>query len=280
MWPMQSRAARREPAVSRSVHPALASSRPLVFAHRGGAALAPENTMAAFEHASALGVDGFELDVQLSRDGVAMVHHDATVDRTTDGTGAVADLTASDLMALDAGYRFGVGAGYPWRGRAGGVPRLRDALTRFPRHRFIIEIKGLNGALTDAVIDDVHAAGAIDRVSVGGFAARQMWRARRREPRLATGAAYEETRWALYRTWVRWPASRQLYHVFHVPELAGATRVVSPRFVAAAHAAGVRVYVWTVDAPDDIRRLLSWGVDGIITDRPDVAVPLVADTSA
>jgi glycerophosphoryl diester phosphodiesterase len=65
-----------------------------------------------------------------------------------------------------------------------------------------------------------------------------------------------------------------------VPELAGATRVVSPRFVAAAHAAGVRVYVWTVDAPDDIRRLLSWGVDGIITDRPDVAVPLVADTSA
>jgi glycerophosphoryl diester phosphodiesterase len=262
------------------IHPALESSRPLVFAHRGGAGLAPENTIGAFEHAAALHVDGFELDLQLSHDGVAMVHHDRTLDRTTNGTGPLDHLTSAELMALDAAYRFKPEEGFPWRGRAGGVPRLRDVLARFPQHRFVIEIKGTDRRLLDTAVEDIRAAGAIDRVTVGAYAARQMWRARQVEPRLATGAAYEETRWALYRSWIRWPAANPRYRVFHVPEMVGQTRVVSPAFINDAHRRHVHVYVWTVNTAEDIRRLLAWGVDAIITDRPDIAVPIVGIDAA
>jgi glycerophosphoryl diester phosphodiesterase len=93
---------------------------------------------------------------------------------------------------------------------------------------------------------------------------------------MATSAAREEVRWALYRSWCRWPVTKPRYGGYQVPEIAGATRVVSPRFVADAHHAGLAVQVWTVDRPEDARRLLDWQVDALITDRPDVLVPLVA----
>src|SRR3954462_168856 len=102
-------------------HPALSFGRPQVFAHRGGAASRPENTMAAFDHGLSLGADGLEFDVHLSRDGVVVVHHDKTLERTTNGSGPVADKTAAELAALDAGCRFEGN-----RGNAGGVPRLDE----------------------------------------------------------------------------------------------------------------------------------------------------------
>ena len=101
--------------------------RPLVFAHRGGAALAPENTIPAFENGLALGADGLELDVHLSRDGVPVVIHDPTVDRTTERTGAVAGMSAAELAALDAGYRFEKDGARPFRGRGTGVRRLGES---------------------------------------------------------------------------------------------------------------------------------------------------------
>ena len=96
--------------------------------------------------------------------------------------------------------------------------------------------------------------------------------ARRLEPALATSAAREEVRWALYRSWCRWPVAHPPYDGYQVPEWAGRTQVVSPRFVADAHHAGLGVQVWTVDREEDARRLLGWGVDALITDRPDVIV--------
>jgi glycerophosphoryl diester phosphodiesterase len=95
------------------------------------------------------------------------------------------------------------------------------------------------------------------------------------EPAIATSGAREEVRWALYRSWCRWPVSRVAYSGYQIPEWAGRTRVVSPRFVEYAHDAGLGVQVWTVDNVEDARRLLGWGVDALITDRPDVVVPLV-----
>src|SRR5207253_1967579 len=108
-------------------HPALTLGRPQVFAHRGGAALRPENTIAAFDHGLSLGADGLELDVHLSRDGVVVVHHDATLERTTNRRGPVAALTADELARLDAGYHF-----EGFRGGAGGVPTLKEVLRRYP----------------------------------------------------------------------------------------------------------------------------------------------------
>jgi glycerophosphoryl diester phosphodiesterase len=99
--------------------------------------------------------------------------------------------------------------------------------------------------------------------------------ARALEPRIATSAAREEVRWALYRSWVWWPVKRVGYAGYQVPERAGTTRVVSPRFVEYAHRAGLAVQVWTVDEELDAERLLAWGVDALITDRPDIMVPVV-----
>lgn len=251
------------------MHPALAAPRPLVFAHRGGAAMGPENTIPAFDRGLAAGADGLELDVHLSRDGVVSVHHDARLDRTTTASGPLADRTAAELAALDATSRF-----HPSEPKAG-VPTLDEVLQRYPAARIIVELKQARPSLARAVVDAVRRANAAGRVCLGSYSLRAMRAARAQDAGLATGAAKFETRLALYRSWCRWPLGRPDYAAFQVPETSGRTRVVSPAFVRMAHQAGVAVQVWTVDAPEDIQRLLDWGVDGIITDRPDVASEIV-----
>jgi glycerophosphoryl diester phosphodiesterase len=256
-------------------HPFFASPRPLVFAHRGGSGLAPENTVAAFDTALALGADGLELDVRLSRDGVVVVHHDASLSRTTDVRGDVSALTAAELSRVDAGYGFAQHDAHPFRAQGIGVPALADVLARYRDARIAVELKLNVAALAAAVVEVVRRADAVDRVCVGSFDLRVLHAARTLEPALATSAARQEVRWALYRSWCRWPLRRRGYEGFQVPEWSGATRVVSRRFVDAAHRAGLGVHVWTVDTEDHARRLLACGVDGLITDRPDVIVPLV-----
>jgi glycerophosphoryl diester phosphodiesterase len=226
-----------------------------VFAHRGGSALAPENTFAAFENGIALGADGIELDVHLSRDGIVVVHHDHTLDRTTMLHGPIAGWTAEQLARAN-------------------VPQLADVLARFPGTRIIIEMKVNTSAMAAAVIDVVRATRAVDRVCLGSFGYLVLRRARALEPSIATSAAREEVRWALYRSWCRLPVRRVAYGGYQVPEWSGRTQIVSKRFVDDAHRAGLAVQVWTVDTEADADRLLDWGVDALITDRPDIIVPL------
>ncbi|HEX7019052.1 MAG TPA: glycerophosphodiester phosphodiesterase [Gemmatimonadaceae bacterium] len=246
----------------------------LVFAHRGGAALRPENTIAAFDHGLSLGADGLELDVRLSRDGIVVVHHDAMLERTTDARGPVSRLTADELARVDAAAR------HPeFRGSGIGVPTLREVLRRYRDARIIIELKLNEPELAIRTIDDVKAADAVARVSLGSYGTRVLRAARACEPAIATGASREEIRLALYRSWCRWPVRRPSYREFQVPETSGATRIVSPRFIRDAHAAATAVHVWTVDEEADMRRLLAWGIDGLITDRPDVAVAVVASAA-
>jgi len=254
----------------------------------------------AFDHGLALGADGLELDVHLSRDGVVVVHHDSTLERTTNARGAIRLKTAAELAGIDAGYRFvatpdaggrlppeggshkedRVASGFsrkdqpgefPYRGQGIGVPTLREVLARYPVP-LIIELKTPEAALARATVDELRAADAVGRVALGSFYGQGLHAARAYEPRIATGAAREETRWALYKSWVHWPIRRPAFREFQVPERSGRTTIVTPRFVRHAHRAGLAVKVWTVDAHEDIARLLSWGVDAIISDRPDVAV--------
>jgi glycerophosphoryl diester phosphodiesterase len=255
-------------------HPFFESSRPLVFAHRGGAALAPENTLAAFDNGLALGADGIELDVRLSRDGVVVVSHDATLDRTSDRCGRVADFTADELSQVDAGYAFCRAGDRPFRGCGLGVPRLETVLNRYPAARVIVELKENTASLARATVDVLRRTNAFHRVCLGAFGLRALRAARALEPALATSAAREEVRLALYRSWIRWPVTRVPYRGYQVCEIAGATRVVSPRFVAVSHRAGLPVQVWTVNDEDAARRLLGWGVDALISDRPDLMLPL------
>jgi glycerophosphoryl diester phosphodiesterase len=244
-----------------SLHPALASPRPLVFAHRGGSKLGPENTFPAFDLGLAAGADGLELDVQLSRDGIVIVHHDRLLGRTNRGAGPVGDRTAEELAAF-------------------GVPTFRAVLERYPHARIIVELKEPDAGLARAAVEDVRRARAIERVCFGSFSVRALRAIRRTEPEMATSAGTMEVRLALYRSWIGLSPGRVPYQVFQVPETSGTTRVVSERFVRLAHKAGLVVQVWTVDEPDDIRRLLEWGVDGIISDRPDIAAQIVGDWAA
>jgi glycerophosphoryl diester phosphodiesterase len=246
----------------------------LVFAHRGGAKLAPENTIAAFLNGVALGSDGFECDVHLSRDGTPVVIHDKTLDRTTDATGPVGARTAEELAGVDAGYRFVATDGsHPFRNRGIGVPTLEAVIRACPGVRAIIEMKQGDPALARAVVDVVRRTDAVDRVCVGSFYRQGLEVIRAEAPAIATSASEDEARWTLYRAWCRWPlAGARVYFAFQVPERAGRLRVVSPAFVQQAHRDGARVDVWVVDGADDINRLFSWGVDGVITDRPDIAL--------
>jgi glycerophosphoryl diester phosphodiesterase len=256
-------------------HSFFTARRPLVFAHRGGSSLAPENTLIAFERGLALGADGLELDVHLSRDGCVVVHHDATLDRTTNLRGAVADYTAAELARADAGHSFQSGDLWPFRGGGIGVPSLADVFARFSDVPIIVELKVNSEALAHAAMTVVRTSSAIDRVCFGSAELDALRVIRATEPAIATSAAREEIRWALYRSWVRWPVAHTAYDGYQVPERAGRTRVVSPRFVKAAHRAGLGVQVWTVDTEDAAQRLLGWGVDALITDRPDLVVPIV-----
>lgn len=240
------------------MHPAIRSSRPLVFAHRGGSKIGPENTIAAFDRGLLAGADGLEVDVHLSRDRIVVVHHDATLDRATRATGPLVDRTASELAPLD-------------------VPTLREVLARYADIGIIIELKEAGPALARAVVDEVRRAGAVHRVCLGSFSRSALRAARAMAPDIATSGARFEVRMALYRSWCGITPGRVPYQAFQVPETSGSTRVVSPRFVELAHKAGIAVQVWTVDELEDIRRLLDWGVDGIISDRPDVAARVVKD---
>jgi glycerophosphoryl diester phosphodiesterase len=280
------------------LHPFFDARRPRVFAHRGGASLAPENTIVAFDRGLALGADGLELDVHLSRDGIVVVHHDRHLERTTDLRGPLAHYTAEELARADAGYHFTpvppgqrsadttdaeshgqTPQSYPFRGQGVGIPTLAAVVARYRDVPIIIELKGNDVELARRAVAVVREADAIERVCLGSFSLRAIREARRIEPRLATSAAREEVRWALYRSKWRWPVARVGYQGYQVPEWSGRTQMVSRRFVEDAHRANLGVQVWTVNAAEVAHRLLDHGVDALITDRPDIMVPLIRSRS-
>jgi len=247
---------------------------PRVFAHRGGAALGPENTIAAFDRGLASGADGLELDVRLSADGVVVVCHDDTVDRTTDTSGAVSARTASELGRMDAGYRFTDANGaHSFRGCGVGIPTLLEVLLRYGAVPTIVEMKIDTAEMGRAVANVVGAAGMSESVCAAGYGLRALRAARAALPAMATSACHAEVRLALYRSWAGWPVRRPPFGGYQVPEIAGGLRVTSPRFIRHAHRAGLEVHVWTIDEDADMRRLLEWGADGLISNRPDLAVP-------
>ena len=229
--------------------------------------------MPAIDNGMALGADGLEIDVQLSADGIPVVIHDPTLDRTTDRTGPVRSLSADELARVDAGFHFEIDGTRPFRGQGIGVPRLDDVLRTQASARIIIEMKGNQPELARAVAASIKSADAVERTCVGSFHQGSIDAIRAEHPELTTSASQEEARWSLHRSWVRWPWIRERpYVAFQVPEKAGRMRVVSRAFVRHVHREGHVLQVWVVNAREDVNRLLDWGVDGIISDRPDIAV--------
>ena len=244
------------------------------IAHRGGSKLRPENTMAAFDHAATLGVDGLECDVRLSRDGVPVVIHDDTLDRTTDATGPVSARTAGELGRVDAGYRFGSDSGFPFRGRGFGVPALVDLLARHPTLPFVVEIKGDVPLAVPTVLEAIDRAGARERVIVGGFSQNVLDEVRRRAPDVPTSASRAEVASAVRRTRFWLKPRRGAFRLMQAPYYFRGRRIFGARFVAGVRRAGLPVQAWIVDDEADMRRLIEWGVTGLISDRPDIAVAI------
>lgn len=244
-----------------------------VIAHRGGSKLRPENTAAAFAHAVSLGVDALECDVHVSRDGEVVVIHDATLDRTTDARGPVSALTAHELSRVDASAKFAPPVGAPAERVRGGVPRLADLLARHSLP-FVIEIKGDERTTAEAAIAVLRDAGALDRVIVGSFSHTVLETVRRLAPDVPTSASSLEARSAVRRALVRVAPRRTGYRLFQVPYRLKGKRMFGRGFVATARRAEVPVQAWIIDEPDDMRRLLDWGVTGLISDRPDLAIEI------
>jgi len=257
---------------------------PLLIGHRGAAGLAPENTMPSFREAvERWAVDMIELDVRATADGECLVIHDATVDRTTNGTGPVSGLTLTEIRALDAAHHFQDDRGeYPFRGQGIGIPTLDEVLTAFPDTRFTVEIK--EGAVQVPLRDTILRHDASDRVVVAGMNYRDQALFRSYDGARSAPTRVARTFYVLHRARLSWLWPR-MADVFQLPELhphdgredQGARRIVTPRFVRDAARRGVPVHVWTVNDAGDMRRLLEWGVDGLITDRPDIAAGVLAE---
>ncbi|HKT37223.1 MAG TPA: glycerophosphodiester phosphodiesterase [Ktedonobacterales bacterium] len=258
---------------------------PLFFAHRGGSLLRPENTMPAFEHGMSFGADALELDIQQTRDGELVVIHDPTLDRTSSGSGPVASYSLDDLRAVDAGYRFSTdgGATFPYRGQGITIPTLRQVFERFPRARINIDLKESTPEREARLWALIQEFAAEDRVCAGCFTHATLVRFRRlTSGRVATSASPHEVRGfllaALSHTTSWW--LRPAYDALQVPDTYGSVRIISRTTVEAAHRLGIDVHVWTVDERSHMEALLALGVDGLMTDRPDILAEVLIQESS
>ncbi len=245
---------------------------PVNLAHRGASALAPENTIEAFRLAVEAGAGGLEFDVHMTRDGQIVVIHDATVDRTTSGSGAVSEMTNDELRRFDAGHNFSPDGGStrPYRGRGVRVPTLGEVLEEFPGVAVNIDIKAGSPGIEETVFGILLDANALGRALVVSTTHATVKRFRKVSggpvstgaSRWEIGVFYLLSRLRLERL------VRPAYDALQVPVLHRGILVVTPHFVCAAHARGVRVDAWTINEAEEMRRLLDLGVDVIMTDRP------------
>jgi len=238
--------------------------------------------MTAFQGAVDLGYRYLETDVHATRDGVLVTIHDGTLERTTDGSGPVSAMTLEELKRLDAGYRFSPDGGrtFPFRGKGITVPTLAEVAEAFPDVRLNVEVKQSEPPLVDAVgaaVALIEERALHDRILVASFDDRVIQEFRRRMgDHVATSSATREaTRfWLASRAGLtRW--LRRPYDALQVPPRQGRLTVVDGRFVRAAHRRGLQVHVWTVDEAEEMRRLLDLGVDGLMSDRPDLLLEVL-----
>jgi len=253
-------------------------ARTLVIAHRGGAQLRPENTLAAFTHAAALGVDMLEMDLRATADGVLVVVHDATVDRTTDGQGRVDTLSLSALQKLDAGYRWSPDGGrsHPFRGTGVRVPTLAEVLAGFPRLRMVVEIKPADPALAVTACERIRRSGMTQRVLVASMHGAVLEAFRAACPEVATSMGPGEARLFYFASLVHLSAALSpAAQALQIPYALGERVLATAGLAAAARARNLKLHVWTVNEETRMRRALALGIDGIMTDRPDRLLQLI-----
>ncbi|HEX3235656.1 MAG TPA: glycerophosphodiester phosphodiesterase [Gemmatimonadales bacterium] len=245
------------------------SARP-VIAHRGASGLAPENTLAAFELAIRQGADALELDVRLTRDGAAVVIHDATLDRTTDRAGPVLAQTLAELRMADAGARFTLDRGrtFPFRSTGVRIPTLAEVLWAFPKVPVLVEVKEpeVQEAVRRVLLQEDAAARCVPASEHG--AALQAFR----EPPFACGGCGSDIAQLYWAVMFRRRLPQAGYRFLSVPHRHRGLPVPTSRFVAAARSLGSPVHVWTINDAATARRLWARGVAGIVTNLPELVL--------
>ena len=260
--------------------PFAGAARPLLMAHRGSMTLWPENTLYSFKRAAAMGADVMEIDVRQTADGEIVVCHDETVDRVTDGTGRVADLTLGELKSFDFAYNFVKdGEKKPeLRGKGLTIPTLRELFLALPGSHFNIDIKADSEKLTRDLLNLIQSQGQIEKVVIGSFYSNIVELVKKEAPEFATSASAREA-WTMFL--LNKVGLGRLHRpsgvAYQLPAAHLGMAVVTPSFVRTAHSLGQELHVWTIDDPAEMRRLLKMGVDGIVTNRPDLAVNVIKE---
>ncbi len=268
-----------EPADDSGFVELMPEDRTAVIAHRGGADLWPENTIEAFRGARSMGVDVLEMDIFLSADGVPVVIHDETVDRTTDGSGPVDDMTVDELQDLDAGYNFvpiGRDNEYPYRGMGVRIPTLREVFEEFPEIPMVVELKPEDSELVEAVVELVREFERVDNTLLASFSERTIVEIREALPDIATAAVQNEIVPFLVLNYLFVPG---VYtppaEAFFVPMRSGPLEVPTGRFISNASERNLFVAAWTINDPETMQKLIDRDIDGLITDRPDLVFELL-----
>jgi glycerophosphoryl diester phosphodiesterase len=250
-------------------HPYLAGAHPRAFAHRGwhlDDLHDLENSLSSFRQAVAEGYEYIETDVHATADGVVVIHHDAMLDRTTDGRGPI--------------------AGQPWsavrRAKIGGrepVPRLEDVLEELPDAKFNVDVK--SGTAVEPFVRTIERTGAYERVAAASFSDARLARLRRLAgPKLITALGPRSVAGLRANGWWPWLRLPRWGAMAQVPVKQGVLRVVDRAFLRAAGRAGIEVHAWTINQAAQMRALLDLGVHGIVTDRPDLLREVLRERGA
>ena len=257
--------------------------RTLVIAHQGGDGAWPGDTMFAFEKAVEIGSDVLEMDAHITKDGRIVLMHDDTVDDTTDGTGLIEEMSLDELKRLDAAYDWSTddGASFPFRGQGIPVPTLEEVFQKFPQMRYVIEIKLTQNPIDKPLCELIRQHNMQDKVLVASFHDVAMKNFRATCPEVSTSASRTEVRnyvllgkaflWGFY-----FPKFQTIQPPWD-PEDSLGIQIMTERFIRESHAKNIRVEPWTVNDPGLMRQYIEWGVDGIITDRPDVMIGVLRD---
>lgn len=256
------------------------TARPWNIAHQGGEEVWPSNTMLAYQNAVNLGVDMLEMDMHSTKDGVLVMSHDDTLDRLTNTKGKISEMALSEVLAADAGYTLTPAGktGFPYRGQGIQVAQMKDVLTAFPNTPMTIEIKQASPSLAAPFCQLLRDTKMADKVIVASFSDTALNEFRAACPEVITSMTEKELRPLVLLSGLGLSGlAKAPGQVAQVPVRSGDLEVVTPEFLRAMHARGVAVQVWTINDEAEMRRLIALGVDGIITDRPDLLKRVLAE---
>jgi len=258
-------------------------SHPLVIAHQGGDGIWPGDTMYAFEKAVEIGADVLEMDAHITKDNQIVLMHDETIDDTTDGTGLIEDLTLAELKQLDAAYKWSNDDGktFPYRGQGIQVTALDEVFQKFPQMRYVIEIKLTENPIHKPLCDLIRQYNMQDKVMIASFHDVAMQNFRERCPEVATSASRTEVRnfvllGKVFLSGFLAPRYQSIQPPYDPAESMNIP-IMTERFIREAHAKNIKVEPWTVDDPELMKQYIEWGVDGIITDRPDLMIEVLGE---